>query len=81
MAEIIGWTASIVLLVTLGRQIMKQARRPEDRTVSTWLFIGQACASALFVAYSVMLENWVFTVTNTCLLITAVIGHVLTRRR
>lgn len=81
MAEAIGWTASIVLLVTLARQIVKQARSPSDRAVSTWLFLGQACASALFVVYSVMLKNWVFTVTNACLLVTAVVGHVLTRKR
>lgn len=81
MTDAIGWIASAILLATLIRQIVKQARHRETEAVSTWLFLGQATASALFVVYSVLLENWVFTVTNSCLLVTAVIGQLLVRSR
>jgi len=81
MIDAIGWLASAILLATLIRQIRKQARDKPAEGVSTWLFIGQASASALFVVYSVLLENWVFTVTNSCLLLTALIGQVLVKRR
>ena len=77
----IGWTASAILLLTLARQITKQVRSPDREGVSTWLFLGQATASALFVAYSVLVENRVFIVTNSCLLLTAIIGQCLTRRQ
>jgi uncharacterized protein with PQ loop repeat len=77
----IGWTASAILLATLVRQIIKQARGPEGEGVSTWLFLGQATASALFVVYSVLVENRVFIATNSCLLLTALVGQWLTRRR
>lgn len=80
MTDAIGWIASAILLATLIRQIVKQARHRETEAVSTWLFLGQATASALFVVYSVLLENWVFTVTNSCLLVTAVIGQLLVKR-
>ena len=80
MIDLIGWTASAILLATLLRQILKQARGGGAGGVSTWLFVGQATASALFVVYSVLLQNWVFTVTNSCLLATALIGQVITRR-
>lgn len=80
MTDAIGWIASAILLATLIRQIAKQARHRDTEAVSTWLFLGQATASALFVVYSVLLENWVFTVTNSCLLVTAVIGQLLVKR-
>lgn len=78
--DIIGWAASAVLLATLVRQITKQARGSDGGGVSTWLFIGQATASALFVLYSVLVDNTVFIVTNGCLLLTAVAGQYVARR-
>lgn len=80
MVDLIGWTASAILLATLIRQVIKQVRSTHTEAVSTWLFVGQATASLLFVIYSVILKNWVFTVTNSCLLLTAIVGHCLTRR-
>lgn len=78
MTEAIGWTASLILLATLVRQIVKQARSDDVEGVSTWLFVGQALASALFVVYSVLLDNRVFVVTNSCLLLTALVGQAIT---
>jgi uncharacterized protein with PQ loop repeat len=80
MIDLVGWLASGVLLLTLIRQIVKQSRS-EGEGVSTWLFIGQATASGLFVVYSILLKNWVFIVTNSALLLTALIGQWLTHRR
>lgn len=80
MVDAIGWAASAILLVTLVRQIYKQVKQPDSQGVSTWLFIGQATASALFTLYSILLDNWVFITANSCLLATAVIGQWLTRR-
>ena len=74
--DIIGWAASAVLLATLIRQIRKQVA-DGGAGVSRWLFIGQSLASVGFIAYSVMLGNWVFIVTNTCILITAIAGQCL----
>lgn len=78
--DLIGWLASGILLLTLIRQVVKQART-ESEGVSTWLFIGQATASALFVVYAFLLGNWVFIFTNSALLVTALVGQWLTRRR
>lgn len=80
MVDIVGWLASGILLITLVRQIIKQSRS-DGEGVSTWLFLGQATASGLFVVYSVMLGNWVFIVTNSALLLTSLIGQWLTRRQ
>lgn len=82
IADAIGWTASALLLATLIRQIVKQYHAKADAEgVSHWLFIGQALASVGFIAYSVLLHNWVFIVTNSLILVTAVVGFILQRRR
>ena len=85
MTDFIGWLASAILLATLIRQIVKQAGNKngenEKDSVSNWLFIGQATASTLFVIYSVLVNNWVFIVTNSCLLVTALVGQWITAKR
>lgn len=79
--DLIGWLASAVLIATLIRQIVKQQADAHAEGVSRWLFIGQCTASAGFVAYSVLVGNWVFIVTNSAVLLTAVVGQVLLARR
>jgi len=81
--DIVGWTASAILLATLTRQIITQWRDKDAKGVSRWLFAGQMAASIGFIVYSWMLDNWVFIVTNSLILLTAVIGQVglLLRRR
>ena len=81
--DIVGWTASAILLATLSRQIVTQWRDKDAKGVSRWLFLGQMAASTGFVVYSWMLDNWVFIVTNALILLTAVIGEagLLLRRR
>jgi lipid-A-disaccharide synthase-like uncharacterized protein len=71
------------LLSTIGRQIWRQAHAPTVEAVSKWLFIGQMCASLLYLVYSVMVKNPVFIASNAALLVTGIIGQVnyLRRRR
>ena len=73
--ELIGWATAVVLLATIGRQVYTQWRDRTSQGVSKWLFIGQVSASAGFVAYSWLLENWVFVATNALLLVTAIFGQ------
>lgn len=80
MPDLVGWAASAILLATLARQTWRQWREPDPRGVSRWLFIGQIAASVGFVAYSWMLRNWVFIVTNTLILVTAIIGQIALSR-
>ncbi len=75
--DIVGWTASAILIATLSRQILTQWRDPNPSGVSKWLFLGQTAASVGFIAYSWLLHNWVFIVTNTLILATAVVGQLV----
>ncbi len=79
-ADAIGWTSSAILLATLVRQIVKQHREGGEG-VSHWLFVGQSLASIGFITYSVLLDTWVFSVTNSLILLTAVVGFALQKRR
>ena len=79
-ADAIGWASSAILLATLVRQIVKQSQQGAEG-VSHWLFAGQSAASLGFVVYSVLLDNWVFIVTNGLILLTAVVGFVLQKTR
>lgn len=78
MVELLGWVSSLVLLATIVGQIAKQWRARSAQGVSRWLFVGQTVASAGFTAYSALVGNWVFTITNALLLVSALIGCAMT---
>jgi uncharacterized protein with PQ loop repeat len=80
VTELLGWASSAVLLATLARQVRKQWREGRAEGVSRWLFVGQTTASVGFTAYSVLLQNWVFAVTNALILLNAIAGLVISRR-
>ena len=48
MIEIIGWASSVILLMTLVKQVYKQWKDGRVEGVSKWLFIGQLGASIGF---------------------------------
>lgn len=74
MTKIIGWASSIILLLTLIKQVHKQWKDGTSEGISSWLFVGQLLASIGFTVYSYSVKNWVFTVTNGLLTINNVIG-------
>lgn len=74
MTEIIGWASSLVLLLTLVKQVHKQWTDKTSEGISMFLFIGQVLASVGFTVYSVLLGNWVFIVTNCLLVINSIFG-------
>lgn len=76
-ADMVGWGASAILIATLARQTWHQWRDPDPRGVSHWLFIGQTAASVGFVVYSWLLGNVVFIVTNSLILLTAIVGQLV----
>ena len=77
MTELIGWMSTLILCATISRQVYTQWKTKSTAGVSKWLFIGQLTASAGFVVYSFLLENWVFVASNIFLLLTALLGQFL----
>jgi MtN3 and saliva related transmembrane protein len=80
MTEWIGWISSIVLLLTILQQLRKQWQTASSAGVSKWLFVGQMTASFGFTWYSIRVSNWVFTVTNSLLLLSSIVGCAMTVR-
>ena len=73
----VGWVASTILISTLINQIYTQLKQETLRGVSRWLFLGQIASSVGFIAYSWMLDNWVFVTTNFLILLTALTGQLI----
>ncbi len=80
MVEVIGWFSSVVLVLTIGKQVYKQWKSGSSEGVSKWLFLGQMTASVGFTIYSWLVHNWVFVVTNALMLCNALLGWGIVRR-
>lgn len=80
MTEAVGWTAALLLLATMVRQVWSQWSSGAVGGVSQWLFVGQVAASVGFTAYSLMLGNLVFAFTNALLTLNAIAGLLIDRR-
>jgi uncharacterized protein with PQ loop repeat len=78
MIDVIGWASSVILVLTIGKQIHTQWRERSSEGVSKWLFIGQTLASIGFTIYSWLVGNWVFVVTNGALLLAGITGFLIT---
>jgi MtN3 and saliva related transmembrane protein len=79
--DAIGWASSVILVMMIATQIHKQWKSGTSEGVSTWLFIGQLVASTGFTIYSLLLHNWVFSVTNGIMLLSGLVGWAITVRQ
>jgi uncharacterized protein with PQ loop repeat len=79
-SDVVGWASSIILVITIGKQVHKQWQEGKSEGVSKWLFIGQVVASLGFTIYSLLVKNWVFVVTNAVMLCNGLLGFFILRR-
>src|SRR5919202_254855 len=74
LVEAVGWVSSFILVLTIAKQVYKQWQEGTSEGVSKWLFVGQISASLGFTAYSLLVRNWVFVVTNSLMLLNGLLG-------
>jgi len=74
MTDMIGWLSSVILLITIIKQLRSQWKNRSNDGVSKWLWAGQLAASTGFIIYSWKLQNWVFVITNGFLWISNLVG-------
>lgn len=74
MTEAVGWASSVILVLTIAKQVYKQWQEGSSEGVSKWLFVGQMAASLGFTVYSWLVSNWVFVVTNSLMLVNGMLG-------
>lgn len=72
--QLLGWTASALLIATIGAQLHRQWRSQSIQGVSLWLYVGQFTASVSLGVYSVLTRQWVFVVLNFVLALAAILG-------
>ena len=77
MTEAVGWVSSLILVLTIAKQVYKQWREGSSEGVSKWLFVGQMAASLGFTIYSWLVSNWVFVVTNAVMLVNGLAGLLI----
>ena len=77
MTEAVGWVSSVILVLTIGKQVYKQWSEGSSEGVSKWLFVGQMSASLGFTVYSWLVSNWVFVVTNAVMLVNGLLGLLI----
>lgn len=77
MTELIGWTSSFILFITVSRQIYKQWKEGTSEGVSIWLFVGQMAASLGFAVYSWLVWNPVFIFTNSLMVLNGLVGFII----
>jgi MtN3 and saliva related transmembrane protein len=77
LTEAVGWVSSLILVLTIAKQVYKQWREGSSEGVSKWLFVGQMAASLGFTVYSWLVSNWVFVVTNAVMLVNGLLGLLI----
>jgi MtN3 and saliva related transmembrane protein len=77
MTEALGWVSSVILVLTIAKQVYKQWKEGSSEGVSKWLFIGQMAASLGFTVYSWLVHNWVFVATNGVMLLNGLAGLLI----
>ena len=77
MSELIGWTSSLTLLITIAVQVRRQWESGSNKGVSKWLFIGQLAASVGFLVFSILTGSLVFAITNAMLTLGNLCGIVI----
>lgn len=77
MTEAVGWISSLILVLTIAKQVYKQWQEGSSEGVSKWLFVGQIAASLGFTLYSWLVSNWVFVVTNAVMLVNGLLGLLI----
>ena len=80
MTEAVGWVSSLILVLTIAKQVYKQWQEGSSEGVSKWLFVGQMAASLGFTVYSWLVNNWVFVVTNSLMLVNGLLGLIIVLR-
>jgi uncharacterized protein with PQ loop repeat len=77
LTEAVGWVSSVILVLTIAKQVYKQWQEDSSEGVSKWLFVGQMAASLGFTIYSWLVSNWVFVVTNAVMLVNGLLGLLI----
>lgn len=76
MINAVGWLSTIILLITLACQVMRQWQDRTSLGVSKWFFLGQLAASIGFIVYSALVHNPVFVIANALIALVAIVGEL-----
>jgi uncharacterized protein with PQ loop repeat len=81
IALVVGWSASVVVIMTTIGQIIAQWKAHTSKGVSPLLFVGNMVAAALFLNYAIMIHNVIYEVSNSVMLAASLFGLCLLIRQ
>ena len=67
-ADIVGYTAGAITSLTFLPQVIKTWKERSARDISLLMFLIAALNEVLWIAYGVLLDNWVIILTNAIVL-------------
>lgn len=68
VVDVIGYSAGAITSLTFLPQVVKTWREKSARDISLLMFLIAAINEVLWIAYGVMLDNWVIILTNAVVL-------------
>lgn len=71
--DMIGYSAGAITSFTFLPQVIKTWKLRSAKDISLLMFVIAALNEALWIAYGVLLDNWVITLTNIILLSMALV--------
>jgi len=71
--DILGYSAGAVTSLTFLPQVIKTWKIRSAKDISLLMFVIAATNEAMWIAYGVLLDNWVITLTNIIVLSMALV--------
>ncbi|HET9430241.1 MAG TPA: SemiSWEET transporter [Chitinophagaceae bacterium] len=68
VVDVIGYSAGAITSLTFLPQVVKTWKEKSARDISLLMFLIAAINEVLWIAYGVMLDNWVIILTNAVVL-------------
>ena len=67
--DILGYSAGFITTLTFLPQVIKTWREKSAKDVSLLMFVIAAANEIMWIAYGILLNNWVIITTNSILLV------------
>lgn len=66
--DILGYLAGAITALTFLPQVIKTAREKSAKDISLMMFLIAAVNEIMWIAYGILLDNWVIILTNSFVL-------------
>ncbi|MEO5563586.1 MAG: SemiSWEET transporter [Chitinophagaceae bacterium] len=69
--DILGYSAGVVTAVTFLPQVIKTWKEKSAKDISLMMFVIAIVNEIMWIAYGILLNNWIIILTNSILMVMA----------